>query len=352
MFSIYSTEKALVDICIGAKYPNWHAIAKKQTEIKSNATIKSILDDENPINIFSQMTGVNIVSCDDYFDRINNHPEAVLENPCGAFILDVDKIKANEIQKDYGVICQSDNDIEDGNISDILFYKKGISSEINDTSSSWGEFLIDAKTIPSNFLIINDRNLFVNDDNLHKKGIENLIEILKSILPDSLICEYHILIVTCEFKRGIELSKIAMCLSKEMKNIRPYPVIIEIVHMKSHSCTHYDKTHNRRLISNYSVMRVDHKIKAFDGNKSLCDQNIDFHTIYSDGINNNSDCPEKTHRKTIKDITLILNHGKKNPDGGYYAYAINGKCKDYTVKNINGEYKDLTAEDIKNRLLK
>ena len=85
---------------------------------------------------------------------------------------------------------------------------------------------------------------------------------------------------------------------------------------------------------------MDHKHSAFAGNRSLCDQNIDFETLYSTGIKDDSDCPEKTHKKTIKDITLIANYGKNNSNNGYYAYSINGNANTELMVNI------------KNRLLK
>ncbi len=94
MFLIQTTEKALKKICFG-DYPNWLGIAKKQTKIVISISNSDLfLDEDNPINIFIKSYGVSIEPNNDYIEKIPQDPKSVLNNPCGAFILDIDeKIK-------------------------------------------------------------------------------------------------------------------------------------------------------------------------------------------------------------------------------------------------------------------
>lgn len=334
MFLIHITEKALEEICLG-KYPNWFAIAKKQAKIVITINNNDIfLDDDNPINIFIKSYGVIIEPNNDYIEKIPQYPISVLNNPCGAFILDIDEKTAKQIEMDYGVICQSANNINDNS----LRYSKEISSEEREEIHNWNNFLQFIKDSPSNTLIVNDRYLFANEDNLNKNGIHNASKIIDAILPIGFKTDYHVLFVfdSLLLKPGVTFSNIANWLNKEIRGIRPYPIKLELISIKK-NCYLYENTHNRRIISNYSIIRTEHKFNAFYESRSLCSQTLNCDMLYSKGIFNDSDSPIKPQLKTISDLKLIASYGKTHSTAGY-EYACNG--------NTN-----LPISNLQNRLL-
>lgn len=334
MFLIHTTEKVLEEICFG-KYPNWLAIAKKQSEIMITLYNNDMfLDDENPINIFMKSYGVSIEPNNDYIEKIPQDHNSVLNNPCGAFILDIDQITAKQIELDYGVICQSTMNIDDN----CLRYSKEITSEVQEETHNWNSFLQSIKVSPTNTLVVNDRYLFANDDNINKNGIHNATKIIDAILPLNFKAEYHILFVfdSLKLKQGITFTNIANWLNKAIRGIRTYPIRLELLSVKG-NCYLYENTHNRRIVSNYSVVRTEHKFNAFNESRSLCSQTLNCDMLYSKGINDDSDCPAKPHSKTLSDLKSIVIYGKSHAASGY-EYACNGNTT-------------LTITDIQNRLL-
>ena len=46
-------------------------------------------------------------------DKIEANPAIVHNDPCAIYLLKIDKQKAEKIQKDFGVICQSIDDLDE-----------------------------------------------------------------------------------------------------------------------------------------------------------------------------------------------------------------------------------------------
>lgn len=333
MFLIHTTEEALEEICLGI-YPNWFEIAKRQPKIIVALYNDIFIDEDNPINIFIKSYGVTIDTKNNYIENVPNDPKSVLDNPCGAFLLDIDEKTAKQIETDFGVICQSTKNINDNSLQ----YSKEITSEKREEIHNWNNFLQVIKNTPSNTLMVNDRYLFANDDNLTKNGIHNAVKIIDAILPVDFKSDYHVLFVfdSLKLKPGITFSNIANWLNKEIRGIRPYPIKLEMISVKS-NCNLYENTHNRRIVSNYSVIRTEHKFNAFNGTKSLCSQTLNCDMLYSKGIKDDSDCPAKSHWKTITDLKSIAIYGKSHATSGY-EYACNGNTT-------------LAITDLQNRLL-
>ena len=320
MFLIHTTEKALKVICSG-KYPNWFAIAKKQSKIVITLYNNDMfLDDDDPINIFMKSYDVSIEPNNDYIEKIPQDPKSVLNNPCGAFILDIDEKTAKQIELDFGVICQSVSNINDNN----LLYSKEVTSEEREDIHNWNNFLQFIKSTPSNTLIVNDRYLFANDDNISRNGIHNASKIMDAILPVDFKADYHVLFTfdSLQLKQGVTFSNIANWLNKEIRGIRPYTIKLELISVKKNSYL-YENTHNRRIISNYSIIRTEHKFNAFYESRSLCSQTLNCDMLYSKGIINDSDSPIKPYLKMISDLKSIASYGKSHATSGY-EYACNG----------------------------
>ena len=367
MFKLFISESSLENFILDeqdknvAPQDNWYKILQKQKSIyilfdKNIEYSELSIDDAqtNPLFLLQQ-SGKEFVDTTNYLKDIYNHPQRVLENPCGAFILDIDKEKADDIQKKYGVICQSAKSI-DGSFWKSIVYNAHISISKNDKDHSWSEFLKGVNNLPSNSLLIIDRYLFSYENDYKttlEDGVCNLFEVLKSLLPDtfSMSEDYHILLIfdgkelketkNSKYLFGDEVNhssdecfeKLAKILTSKKKELnRNYNIIFELVSLTSDNYG-YSETHNRRILTNYCIIRADHLLKAFKDNKGTCGQNIDSDTLFSIGIDNEkSDMPEKAHTDLLNSLkdTFDYARGDAAPN---YKYALN--------KNAGKSIKDL-----------
>lgn len=284
--------------------------------------------------------------------------KVVIDDPCAVYLLDITPDAAAKIQKKYGVICQSTQiELEDNP----LLTGEGISShpKVGNSSYGWLRVLKRFKDMPSSAIVINDRNLFTNDEVIRKQGgrvtektlgIQNVKEILEQVVPKHFNGgEYHILIcsdiidiggthVTFEFVKN-KLEEIRL----ELKKTRGNRFDIDLELFVFYSNSKYKKpngeghedTHNRRILSNYFIFTFEHKINAFDGNKSLCTQSINGHKLFHTGIyEDGNDTGEKLHRdmisefsKFLKAYTSPLDPSTANNLDSVVKYAINGEEK-------------------------
>lgn len=323
MLSIHTTEKAFENIILTEKYPNWLAISKKQNKITLAVEAESecLYDDNNPIYIFCMSNDIELISDKDYIDSISNNYDKVLDEPCGAFILNINMATAQEIQSGYGVICQDESNIDDN----VLVYQKDASCIKDETCHNWDEIFNDIKSQPTNTLIINDRFLFSHDLNGNGVGIDNVVKIIDSILPELFENSYHIFIAFShdKIKPSMSFGKISTALNKKIKTLRAYNIILEIVSYDK-NCYMYEYTHNRRILTNYHLVKADHLCAAFDSsNKSIVDQTITCEMLYSHGLFDNSDVPAKTHKSMIKRFEEMIKYGKEHLKSGYN-YSCNG----------------------------
>lgn len=367
MFKLFISESSLENFILDeqdkdvAQQDNWYKILQKQKVIyvlsDKNIDYSNLSTEQaqiNPLFLLLQ-SGKDFVDTTHYLNDIDNNPQRVLENPCGAFLLDIDKTKADDIQKKYGVICQSTGSI-DGSFWKSNVYNAHISISKDEKDHSWNEFLKGINILPSNSLLVIDRYLFSyeNDSKTSlEDGIDNLFDILKAILPDTFSKseDYHILLIfdgkelnepknsKCLF--GDEsihsndecFEKLAKTLMSKKKELnRNYNILFEIVSLTSDNYGYAD-THNRRILTNYCIIRADHLLKAFKDNKGTCAQNIDSDTLFSTGIDKGkSDMPEKAHTDLLTSLKKALDYarGEAAPN---YKYALN--------KNVGKSIKDL-----------
>jgi len=207
---------------------------------------------------------------------------------------------------------------------------------------------------PSNSLIFIDRYLFSEDSNGLKSedGINNVFDILNKILPHTLDKEYHILLVFdastlsksplnnnsnanesyTPFKR---ISTQINSLKKRLN--RTYNIVIETVSI-DHNCGYYSDTHNRRILSNYFIIRAEHSLKAFRDSKSLYSQSLFLDWGASKGIvrSRKSDVPANALNKCLKGIKNAINQLKESKEPP--SFSQNGNS-------------NISIQEIKNRLL-
>ncbi len=368
MFKLFISESSLEDFILNeqdknvAQQDNWYKILQKQKNIyvlfDKNIDYSNLSVEEaqiNPLFLLLQ-SGKEFIDSTSYLKDIENHSKNVLDNPCGAFLLDIDKTKADDIQKKYGVICQSTNSLN-GSFWKSDIYNAHISISPNDKSHSWEEFLKGINSIPSNSLLIIDRYLFSYENDYKttlEDGINNLFSILNSLLPDSFSKseDYHVMLIF-DGKELIEIknskflfgdnsvhnidecfAKLAKLISSKKKDLkRDYNILFELVSLTSDNFG-YSDTHNRRILTNYCIIRADHLLKAFKNNLGTCEQNIDCDTLFSTGIDKNtkSDAPEKAHSSLLTALRSVFDYAKGDAAPNY-KYALN-KNGEKSIKDL------------------
>lgn len=348
MFKVYIDYNKMCDICLEQDDSDtWYKILSKQNSINVDCNVEDddFYDENNPLLIFSQMNDIKFNDASGYMNDVIADNSKVLEQPCGAFILNIDSTKANEIQSRFGVICQSVDEMSTG-----LLTMEDIEIDgPNANGATWGRFPFGALGVPTNTLIIQDRYFFKSDqgENINNT-YNNFVDILSTLLPRHFDDVFHVMVIVGAKKDGtafimprdkVTFENVVDELEKRKKQIESqfgYTITLEVLSIPEGSYK-YDKTHNRRIITNYYMIKTEWKLKAFRGKDPLADQTLTSKFLYSKGLNMLSDPPVNKHTSWISDFRDIIKESKKSLPG-YYVYSCDGKH-------------NLSTNDIKNRIL-
>ena len=182
MFKVYIDYDKMYDICLEQDgNDTWYKILCKQQSINIDHGVEDeeFYDENNPLLIFSQMNGIEFNDASLFMNNILADNTKVLEQPCGAFILNIDSTKAIEIQNRFGVLCQSSGAMNAKvlTIGDVTITTTG--------QGTWEKRMPFGKVLPSNSLVLIDRYLFgsENDETL-QDSYDNIREILEAFIPE------------------------------------------------------------------------------------------------------------------------------------------------------------------------
>lgn len=329
-------------------FDTWYKIIKKlgcvYTLDDTGSDIEALDKDsaQMDVSFLIQQGGTNITDKSDYITEIINEPQKVLQEPCSAFLLDIDPSKAQDIQNKYGVICQSTRKLKNN-----IWTKDYNNSYVNigqgKNDHSWKD-VFPTDEIPRNSLIIIDRYLFSNYD----QGLHNLEEIVSNSMPLTLAkgVNFHVLLIydptkvenssVNNFKHlSTELNSIKNRIRKE----KDFFIDFEVLAITKDDYS-YDDTHNRRIISNYFIVSAEHMLKAFssEGN-GLCNQVINCNTLFSRGLDtkSKSDMPNDTHISILENLSSMVDFAQ-NKSKVALPYSLNGNS-------------NLSISNIKNRII-
>ena len=323
MFILYTTEDMLYRICENASsdcvLDLWYKIILFTKQV---AVRKEQIDTTNPwIQVLHRMD-VKIYAEEEWLEEVSANNQLVLEEPTASFLLDLPSDISLNLQNNYGIACYTT-----GATPDMPFFaNRGwhIDTADSEKEKSW-EALLGDLAIPSNSIVIVDRYLFSsNSGETIEDSFTNLIQILNRLLPQSMasgVLDVSIVFDfdTINFKKDkkpdgteIDMPYLAKRINKLKKEInRPYAYNISLLSINA-SCLNYDKTHNRKIFSNYYIIRAEHKLKAYNEKKrTLCDQELTFSYIFSDGLNDRSSVPEKSKGQTIKALKELIDSEAK-----------------------------------------
>lgn len=341
MFKIFIDYNKLLEIIKGDTDNTWYQIFMKQNSIAVNHEFKD--DPEDPLFIFG-MNGGNIVFSDEsnYINEVISNNEKVLDNPCGAFYLNIDSETAMQIQNNYGVICQNCEEMNPE------YLTKGDFTTITIQKNTWEDCFLFIKFIPSNTLIIVDRYLFSSEYNeTIDDSITNIIDIMNAFMPGSFGAEYHLCIIFDETKfrkkdkiNFERLSERLNGIKNEFAKKNKYQISLELLSCSCLDYESYKKTHDRKILSNYFSVMASHKLKAFRQDKQpILKQKIDLLSLCGKGLSDDfSDLPQIAYEDDINDLRNIVSAANNLVTQEAYRYSCDG--------DIN-----IATKNIKNRIL-
>jgi len=270
-------------------------------------------------------------------ERYKKHPENVLKNPSALYILDIPAANALAIQRMYGVMCLSSSAPD---ISPLI--------DVNDEHTTekkvalgrgWDSVLDSVEHLPSNALILNDRYLFKTTNAVYGNGFDNIRSILTELLPRELNTKYHVAVI---FDRDeIDPLYNFKSISKRINDIAlefkmPYEIVTEVLGLSEGKDIYY-KFHNRRIVSNYFVVKMDYTLAAFNKTEGTSEQTIIPQVLFTeDSLNKSSSAPLKSMQQITKALKSFSDSLKSpSMDHNSYSYAINGQQKNLCMTITN-----------------
>jgi hypothetical protein len=359
MFTIYSDKDIFENIISSpSDYPNWNKIINNHSAVcldVNEVDLDTELDNPDSILfLFIQANAreIDLIPLNNYFQKIYSYPETVIENPTAAYFLNLTDNETFKLREETGMIINNAFKIDDN----ILFEKVNLEwladEEIN---NNWNSILNPFNNFPSNSLIINDRNLFTNEESvkgtIKNIGIDNLIRIFDNLLPHNLKTDYHILILSeqkADIRNKSKCDYISNDLNDKIKELRNYNFQIEIVYYYS-GTNFFRNTHNRRIYSNYKYGKSENGFASFKIRNSNYTRNDDSFILLS-FFNNISSIQD-----TITNLKAHQNGISRYKELGYDCYdklKKNGQNDRFYRYYLNG--KEISLEKLtpfKNRLL-
>lgn len=268
-----------------------------------------------------------------YISNIQKNPSTVLKEPTSVFLLDIPKEDAERIQQSYGVICLSREDAYKAGEMLMDDNKEYSPDEKEDFEEGWKTILNDVSKLPSNALIINDRYLFSQKRDEYGNGFKNLKWILDMLLPKKFggteqTTSYNVLIIYDPiqvYDENMTFPILARKLCKDVSELRKnYCIKVEVlginkVRMKN---SLHNKFHNRRIVSNYYIVKAEQQLAAFNGKIATCSQTITPQRLFTEDSlvrNTNSSSPQRSMRQIIEALESFDPNVVIGEDG-YLAY--------------------------------
>jgi len=353
MFKVFISAKSLERICLQEmpkekiQQSSWFLLLTKQSTIYLDKNVYEEWDYGDPLFTFSESYGIQFEPSEiDFNTVIKSSPDDLLKEPQGAFLLDVDNNEATTLQNAYGVICQSAQELDN---CCLAANECKFSLHEGDLKHSWKELFEKGVKVPSNSLVIIDRYIFSYEgrNRNYVTGIENIKQILKSVLPITLQCDYHLLILfdKANVDSFFNMQQVTRQLSNYVTNDlrKTYNVIIEL-YAVTNNCKNYECTHNRKIISNYFISSAEYRIKAFmnDGT-ATCNQDIRIESAYSHGLRDFSDSSIDTINHLVTQLHDMHQKGLLE----YSNHSVN--ATEYQV--MCGTDTNSNITDIQNRLI-
>ena len=366
MLKVFISNSILSDIIFQAEDNSKTTHNAVYQLLKSHQTVIYVSDkysDTFPLEVelFCQNYGnIPQESRCDYVAGIQSNPSTVLKEPSSVFLLDIEPKEAKNIREKYGVICLSKDNAHKAGAMLIDDNKEYSPDAKKDFYDGWATVLSGIKRLPSNSLIINDRYLFSNKEHWKGEGINNVCQILQLLLPATFAgretgLSYNVLIVfdPSELCDGHTFRSIALELISRVTSMRKYTIKLEILGISKGMKVDgiYFRLHNRRIVSNYYIIKAEQQIAAFHGIKGTCAQTITpqrFFTTDSLVKDTNSSSPQRSIQQLVEVLEDFDPNNVINSDGFKTYYYFSATSKD----NVKEECRNLANRLIRKKKTK
>lgn len=353
MTSLYTTKRILEDICLKKQNQPWLDIIIKLKEVyinDINVFEANINPEDDPFFTLDQMQVDINTNKADFINSISSNPASVLQKPNSIYLLEIPIEKAEAIQVNYGVICQSVSNMDYTPLT-----QKHVPSELleGESNYSWKKIISKFKKLPSNSLLVIDAHLFDNDkfdekqdcyDSKYRDGINNLYEILDSTLPTDFSDTYHIGVLVTDTDKAklarksrtnLTNKRIASAINKLKKKLnRNYAISTEILFFDFSDNDGHKLIHNRRIISNYFIVTADYKLATLKEGRSLCTQTVSTYPLFENiDTDSETDKKEKRIRYEIKKFQDFIDRQKNSKDLTALLYQNGKEYIDFSVLN-------------------
>lgn len=291
------------------------------TPSSSNDSIAQHFADQYSIQLnFSQSS---------YIRSLPTNPELTLQHPSSLFLLDIPTTDAASIQSSYGVFCLGNQQLD---IPQLIDTNDEIStSDGEQLPGGWTSALRSLSAIPSNAILLTDRYLFAHNNPRAGEGLSNVRAIMDALLPQHFSAHYFVTIVfdLQNIHPSLTFNNIAIRLNRLKSSLkRNYPIHIEVLAITP-DCRIYSKLHNRRIISNYFLVKVEHKLAAFNGDRATSLQTITPQALFTDdSLLNHSTPPLKSIDQMLAAIRDFSQEVPQLADHSIYRYSLDGRLFD------------------------
>ena len=291
---------------------------------------------------------------EDKIREIATNPSVVLDMPAGVYLLNLDFSKINNLNTDYGTLAISMEDNKSN--AQFYYYLSDRNIEFSPENSEiyqkgWNTVLKDLISLPSSAIIFIDRYLFKS---YVEETKQNIREVLEQLLPKSFSkgYQYHVsFIFDLNALPEMPFENLSMEITSAVKTLRPnIEMQVELIGVSNTYKSFYHDIHNRRIISDYYIVRADNSLRAYSQptddngdvlpeailNKSNCLQTLTPQRLFTmNSLDAQSDAPVKSINTTIKSIQRFSAKIKKIQKtklekswGIDFIYSLNGEIMD------------------------
>lgn len=340
MFSLYTTEENLIQMCLEAGF--WFDIIRKlKCVYVTTSSNNEEWDVGNDVLSALHRSGIMLEVNNELEKNIRKDHSNVYSLPNPVYLLDIEKEEAQKIEEEYGVICKP---IAERNEMALTEPGWDINTSDKSKTQSWNFFLSGIKA-PLNAIVIVDRYFFASEYKYKETidvSLKNLKQILETLLPKkakdeniavTIVYDHSTINVMNKCDKEYEKFKNLITeVNKVKKSIsRPYAFSLELISLTD-DCYHYEDTHDRFIISNYFIVNATHKIKAFQ-ERDICTQILYFNYLFSKGIKpgEKSSIPMITQEYVLSAIRESLLISKNEIQHGCNGQT--SKIGEFSIKN-------------------
>lgn len=333
MFTIFTTEQNLFDIC-GNADSIWYKVITRAASlcqiVVSTISPENKLDSTHRVHKNLRLKQIKVYPDSEYVNNFSKHPEKSLEETNPVFLVEIGEKQCSKIQERYGIIC-----IPIRLQEQCFLTERGWRLDTEDPTKekSWSSFFSGINPICNSIAIL-DRYFFASEaekkngepDETIQDSYNNIREILDALLPKHFEGDtFHVLVVF-DNKKSTDWDCINKCsvnvsfntIKQEIQKIvqdfektLSYHISVELLTININN-PYYADTHDRHILTNYTLVTATHKVKAFQQKKSLSAQEIIVGYLFSELNDERSSLPLITHQRIVNAITKAFNHPTGN----------------------------------------